>query len=238
MQTNRELKILETCITLPTPLCLFAVGIFKRVAEMHNAARIVAVRQPPGVAQFMNRFLHGAVVKCFFVSPHAEPEQRNYRGFCVRVGQAEDEIQAVRVEVMVSDAQNSVKCPLVCRLEKKLGSVLLSHPVECGGWNFSLDGNSYLHSLFRKRTHKKFKILLFHRPTRNQQDTAGKFLLADSAMISRSHTASCAAMFGKPSTIALEGLAHAPGSQPSTSSQDCKWKRVMPRTLAQCPLSG
>jgi hypothetical protein len=89
---NGELKILELSITALTPLRLFAVGIFKGVTEMHNTARILAVRQSAGVAQFMNRLLYRTAVKCLFVGPHAQPEQRDHRGFFARVGQAEDKI--------------------------------------------------------------------------------------------------------------------------------------------------
>jgi hypothetical protein len=65
---------LKSLFTLFTAIGSFPIGIFERVAEIHDTTRIRAMRQAERMADLVNRLFNGALAKGFFISVNPQPE--------------------------------------------------------------------------------------------------------------------------------------------------------------------
>lgn len=65
---------LKLLFTPFTPIGSFTVRIAERITEIHDTARVRAVRQAEYVAELVNRFFDGAAAKFRFISTDAQPE--------------------------------------------------------------------------------------------------------------------------------------------------------------------
>jgi hypothetical protein len=69
------LSLLQLFFTTWTPAVSFSVGVFEGITEMHDTARVRAVRQPERMAELVNRFFHRAKTKPCLVHANAEAVQ-------------------------------------------------------------------------------------------------------------------------------------------------------------------
>ena len=106
----------------------FAVGLLQRIAEPHDAAWIGAMVEPKGVAELVHRLLQSAAAKALLVG--AEPEQRDDAGLSARLGNAEDEVQIVCVEVDVGDGEHALSPDRKRQAEQDIGTELAAPRIE------------------------------------------------------------------------------------------------------------
>ena len=96
---------------------------------MHDAARVRAVAQAERVTELAHRFLHRARPERGLVGADVETEERDDRRTSGRIGDAEGEVEAFRVDVARGHAEHPPAVQLARRGQQPLGAVLAASAV-------------------------------------------------------------------------------------------------------------
>ena len=91
-----------------------AISVRERVRKVHHAARVLTVRKAECVTKFAHGLPNGVGAKRCFVPAATQPEKRDDRRTTRRVGDAEDEVEPLRVEVACGDAEHAAPIELAC----------------------------------------------------------------------------------------------------------------------------